>query len=74
MFNAPKKDGICDVCGSELYQRDDDNETTIRERLGVYNNQTSPLIEYYAAKGLLRKVQGVGPIEEIFSRIEKAIN
>jgi len=73
MFNPPKKDGICDVCGSELYQRDDDNETTIRERLGVYNSQTSPLIDYYNQKSLLRKVEGVGPIEEIFSRIEKAI-
>ena len=73
MFNPPKKSGICDVCGSELYQRDDDNETTIRERLGVYNNQTAPLIDYYNQKSLLRKVEGVGPIEEIFSRIEKAI-
>ncbi len=73
IFNAPKKDGTCDICGSELYQRDDDNEKTIRERLGVYNNQTAPLIQYFAQKGLLRKVEGVGPIEEIFARIEKAM-
>jgi adenylate kinase len=73
MFNPPKKDGICDACGSELYQRDDDNEKTIRERLGVYNNQTAPLIQYYQEKGLLRKVEGLGPIEQIFGRIEKAI-
>ena len=73
MFNPPKADGVCDICGSELYQRDDDNEKTIRERLAVYNNQTAPLIQYYADKDLLRKVQGVGPIEEIFGRIEKAI-
>ena len=46
-FNPPKKEGVCDKCGSELYQRDDDSETTIRERLGVYNSQTSPLIDYY---------------------------
>lgn len=73
MFNAPKKEGTCDICGSELYQRDDDNEKTIRERLGVYNKQTAPLVQYFADKGLLRKVEGVGPIEEIFARIEKAI-
>ena len=73
MFNPPKADGICDICGSELYQRDDDNEKTIRERLAVYNSQTAPLIQYYADKKLLRKIEGVGPIEEIFARIEKAI-
>ncbi|MGC8605139.1 MAG: adenylate kinase [Desulfomonilaceae bacterium] len=73
IFNPPKKDGICDACGAELYQRDDDNEKTIRERLAVYNNQTAPLIKYFDDKGLLRRVQGVGPIEEIFARIEKAI-
>lgn len=71
MFNPPKKDAICDACGSELYQRDDDTEATIRERLQVYNNQTSPLINYYEQKGLLRRVQGVGPIDQIFASIEK---
>jgi adenylate kinase len=73
IFNAPKNEGICDICGSELYQRDDDNEKTIRERLGVYNNQTAPLVQYFAGKGLLRKVEGVGPIQDIFARIEHAI-
>jgi len=73
IFNAPKNEGICDICGSELYQRDDDNEKTIRERLGVYNNQTAPLVQYFAGKGLLRKVEGVGPIQDIFARIENAI-
>lgn len=73
MFNLPKKEGVCDVCGSELYQRDDDSEATIRERLTVYNNQTAPLINYYDDKGLLRRVKGVGPIDEIFSSIEKIL-
>ena len=73
IFNAPKNEGICDICGSELYQRDDDNEKTIRERLGVYNKQTAPLVQYFAGKGLLRKVEGVGPIQDIFARIEHAI-
>lgn len=73
MFNPPKKDGVCDVCGSELYQRDDDTEVVIRERLGVYNKQTAPLIDYYQDKGLLRRVKGVGPIGEIFASIEKVL-
>lgn len=73
MFNPPKQDGICDVCGTNLYQRDDDTEAVIRERLGVYNNQTAPLIDYYETKGLLRRVKGVGPIDEIFAAIEKVL-
>jgi adenylate kinase len=73
MFNRSKKEGVCDACGSELYQRDDDSEATIRERLTVYNNQTAPLINYYDDKGLLRRVKGVGPIDEIFSSIEKIL-
>lgn len=73
MFNPPKKEGICDACGSELYQRADDSEATIRERLGVYNSQTAPLIDYYHRKGLLRKVEGVGPIDEIFASIQKVL-
>lgn len=73
IFNPSKKEGVCDACGSELYQRDDDSELTIRERLTVYNNQTAPLVDYYEKKGLLRKVQGVGPIGEIFAAIEKVL-
>ncbi len=73
MFNPPKKEGICDSCGSELYQRADDSELTIRERLTVYNSQTSPLIDYYDNKGLLRRVEGVGPIDQIFAAIQKAV-
>lgn len=73
MFNRPKKEGICDACGSELYQRADDSEATIRERLEVYNSQTAPLIDYYDRKGLLRKVEGVGPIDEIFASIQKVL-
>jgi len=73
MFNPPKKEGVCDKCGSELYQRDDDSEATIRERLSVYNKQTAPLIDYYDKKGLLRRVQGVGPIDKIFGQIEKVL-
>jgi adenylate kinase len=73
MFNRPKKEGVCDKCGTELYQRDDDSEATIRERLSVYNKQTAPLINYYEKKGLLRRVQGVGPIDQIFAAIERVL-
>ncbi|MGB6068874.1 MAG: adenylate kinase [Desulfomonilaceae bacterium] len=73
MFNPPKRDMLCDTCGSELYQRDDDTEATIRERLAVYNNQTAPLIDYYEKKRLLRRVKGVGPIDEIFASIQKVL-
>ncbi len=73
IFDPPKKDGVCDRCGGELYQRDDDKEETIRERLRVYEEQTAPLIEYYRKKGLLRPIDGVGKIEEIFARIRETI-
>lgn len=73
MFNPAKKEGICDACGAALYQRDDDSEATIRERLSVYNKQTAPLIDYYDNKGLLRRVKGVGPIDQIFASIEKIL-
>lgn len=73
IFDPPTRDGICDKCGGELYQRDDDQEETIRERLQVYEKQTTPLIAYYREKGLLRTINGVGEIEEIFRAIVKAI-
>lgn len=68
-FNPPKKEGVCDKCGSELYQRDDDNETTVRSRLKTYNEATKPLIDYYQKKGLLKTIKGVGSIEDIFNQI-----
>lgn len=64
-FDPPKTPGICDECSGELYQRDDDREDTMRKRLEVYEQQTSPLVEYYKKESLLRPVQGVGSIEEI---------
>ena len=72
-FKAPKKDGICDACGGELYQRDDDNEATIRNRLSVYHDQTSPLKEYYGKKGLVKDIAGVGDISGITEQVIKAI-
>jgi len=68
-FTPPKKEGVCDKCGSELYLRDDDNETTVRSRLTTYNQATAPLIGYYAAKALVRPIAGVGSIDDIFNKI-----
>jgi adenylate kinase len=68
-FSPPKKDGVCDKCGGELFQRDDDKEETIRKRLDVYDAQTSPLIEYYKKKGILKSVMGVGSIDKIFNNV-----
>ncbi len=72
-FNAPSKNGICDKCGDNLYQRDDDREDTIKERLKVYDNQTSPLINYYNDKGLLSVIDGSGKEEDISDRINSII-
>ncbi len=74
IFSPPKKEGICDKCGGELYQRDDDKEETIRARLKIYKEQTAPLIEYYKMEGLLKEVQGTGEIKEIFNRIESILS
>jgi adenylate kinase len=69
MFNPPQKEGICDKCGSELYQRDDDNEATVRSRLATYNQQTKPLIDYYTKQELVRQIEGIGSISDIFQKI-----
>jgi adenylate kinase len=58
-FNPPKTEGVCDVCGStDLYQRSDDNEETVKNRLDVYHKQTAPLIEYYSQQGKLHRIDG----------------
>ena len=69
----PKKEGICDVCGSELVLRDDDQPETVKNRLKVYHEQTQPLIEYYTGKGVLRSVDGTLPMEEVFTAITKIL-
>ena len=73
VFNPPAKEGTCDRCGGELYQRDDDKEDTIRQRLAVYSQQTQPLIAYYDKQGKVRRIEGTGSIEEIFSRVCEAV-
>ena len=65
IFSPPAKEGVCDACDGELYQRDDDKPETVRARLKVYHQQTSPLIDYYRQAGLLVEVDGSGDIETI---------
>ena len=69
----PKKEGICDKCGSELVQRDDDKPETVKNRLKVYHDQTQPLIDYYEKEGVLKTVDGTKPMEEVFGAIKSAI-
>ena len=65
----PKKEGICDNCGSELVQRDDDKPETVQNRLSVYHEQTQPLIDYYNKKGILKSVDGTKDMQEVFDEI-----
>jgi adenylate kinase len=70
--NPPKRAGVCDECGGELYQRDDDAETTVRKRLDVYQRQTAPLLDYYRQRSLLATVSGEGPLATIRDSIRAA--
>ena len=72
-YNPPKKNGVCDKCGSELYQRDDDKEATVLNRLKVYREKTMPLIEYYSKKGTLQTIMGIGSIDEIFEKVKGTV-
>ncbi len=65
----PKKEGLCDKCGTELILRDDDKEETVKNRLGVYHDQTQPLIEYYSNKGVLQSVDGTIDMMDVFKGI-----
>ncbi|MCR4798462.1 MAG: adenylate kinase [Lachnospiraceae bacterium] len=65
----PKKEGICDNCGSELVLRDDDKPETVQKRLDVYHEQTQPLIDYYDKQGILKTVDGTVPMEQVFADI-----
>ncbi len=72
-FSPSKKDGKCDKCGGELFQRDDDKEATIKKRLDVYQQQTAPLIDYYSKKKIMKTVMGVGSINDIFNKCIAAL-
>jgi adenylate kinase len=72
-FSPPKQDGVCDACGGKLIQRPDDSEQTIRTRLEAYHRITSPLITFYDGKGLLRRVDGIGALDDVFGRLAQAV-
>ncbi len=73
-FKPPAKADVCDKCQGELAHRADDNEETIKSRLGVYEEQTAPLIDYYQDKGLLKTIDGLGEIDDIFARMVAAVS
>jgi adenylate kinase len=73
MYDPPAREGTCDDCGGELFQRDDDKEEVIRHRLEVYKTQTAPLIAFYADEGILVGIDATGPVEEITSRALAAL-
>jgi adenylate kinase len=72
-FNAPKNEGICNVCQGELYQRADDNEETVSKRIQVYLDETKPLADYYAKEGILSNINGQQSIDEVFGDIVAAL-
>jgi len=74
LFNPPQKEGVCDKCGGDLYQRSDDKEETVRRRFRVYIEETAPLIDYYRRQGLLTEIDGEQGIEGVQGRILSALS
>ena len=72
-FDPPDQPDICDNCGGELFQRDDDKPETIRHRLEVYMSQTSPLVAFYAARGILIGIDAMGPVDDVTDRAISAL-
>ena len=72
-FNPVKQEGICDVCGGELYQRADDSEETMKNRLSVYEAQTKPLVDYYKKAGLYAEVDGRQAIDKVFADVVQSL-
>ncbi|HKD67450.1 MAG TPA: adenylate kinase [Candidatus Binataceae bacterium] len=73
IFDPPRNVGLCNKCNGELYQRDDDAEDTVKMRLEVYDTQTRPLLSYYQDRGLLKRIEGVGSLDDIRRRIKGVI-
>ena len=73
IFNQPKKEGICDICGDEVYQRSDDKDESVQNRLNVYKMQTQPLIDYYLKKGILVTLDGNKDIDEVLEDIKAVL-
>ena len=72
--NPPATDSVCDRCGAEVIARPDDTETAVRKRLESFHRQTMPVAAYYKSKSILREVDGIGPVDEVFERIEKSLD
>jgi adenylate kinase len=72
-FDPPEIEGICDHCGGELFQRDDDRPETVRHRLEVYAAQTAPLVAFYAARGVLIGIDATGPVDDVTERALDAL-
>lgn len=72
-FRPPKVKGVCDTCGGELYQRDDDKADTVSQRLAVYETSTKPLIDYYRASGVLYDIDGNQSMEDVYSQIQAVL-
>lgn len=73
VHNAPAVDGVCDSCGGDLYQRSDDNEASVRERLGEYDKKTSPLTAWYRERNLLVRVDGQGTVDDVYNRVKRHV-
>ncbi len=74
IFDPPRNVGLCNKCNGELYQRDDDAEDTVKMRLEVYDTQTRPLLSYYQDRGLLKRVEGVGSLDDVRRRMMAAVD
>jgi adenylate kinase len=72
-YKKPATEGVCDTCGGELYQREDDSEETVRKRLEVYHRETEPIIDYYKAKGLVVTIPALGKVSEVTQRAMDAL-
>lgn len=72
-FNAPKVEGKCDKCGGALYQRDDDKEATVKNRLDAYHAQTEPLFDYYKKAGIYKEVNGLQDMDKVYGDVKKAL-
>lgn len=72
-YNPPEQPGVCDIDGSELYQREDDRLETVVQRIRVYQKQTTPLIKHYRSKGILVEIDGEGPIERVTRALLNAV-
>lgn len=72
-FKPPKVHGVCDVCGGTLYQREDDQLDSVKNRLDIYESKTKPIIDYYAGRGILKNINGMQSFDKVYADIKKAL-